>query len=811
MTHVSRRLTQGCAGLVLSLLLWVSAAIGQQADPPDYTAWESFANTAEAMIELEQVSDERFESLRSELAGWRQVFQDAQDDNASQIQTLEAQIEALGPVPEDGSETPEVSEQRAALTQQLAEERAPVVRAQTAYSRADSMISEIDTIIRERQADALLAFGPSPINPVHWPLALADLQSMLTDLWADIRAEVANPYKRSQALANLPLTLLYLLVGFMLVSHGQTWARAGVELLRGATRRGSGVFRFLVSLGQILLPYIGILAILESLDATGFSVTDLDLILAKLPFWVAMLFGIRWLADQAFNDDDEVVALPLAPEERPKARRYANFLAILFVLGWLLDTLIEIDGFSDATAAVTKFPVLVLLGFVLVRLGRVRNHEHMIGSREAAEAGPGDIRLRFSRLLGRLCQIVGIIGPVLAAIGYFMLGEKLIYPTIATLALVGLVLVLQRFVYNLYELATGRNAEAAQSLMPVLAGFVLSMGAMPLLALIWGARVADLTEIWTRTQQGITLGDTRLTPTTFFVVIAVFAVGYTLTRLLQAALRGSVLPKTKIDQGGQNAIVSGVGYFGIFTAVLVSVTAGGLDLSSLAIVAGALSVGIGFGLQNIVSNFVSGIILLIERPISEGDWIEVGGMHGTVKDISVRSTRIETFDRYDLIIPNSDLVSGTVSNYTRGNVLGRVIVEVGVAYGTDTRKVERILLNIAREHEMVLMNPEPAVDFMGFGADSLDFRIRAVVRDINYGVPVRTEMRHQIVERFAEEGIEIPFAQRDVWLRNPEALASAIAAAQPERGEETETGVNTAKRRPNARPLSVKGQIEGEE
>ncbi|WP_417721711.1 DUF3772 domain-containing protein [Salipiger sp.] len=754
----------------------LAAPLSAQVEEEQYSEWNTLAVRAEQVIDDNAASQAALETLRTEIVGWRENFLRAESTNASRIQTLRSQIDALGAPPEEGvTEDPEIAARRADLDGQLNQLMAPVTRAQEAYTRADGLVREIDGLIRTRQTDELLALGPTPLNPQIWPEAARAVLGSVEQLWTEMRRKAGSATAQAEMRKNLPVIMILLAMALLLVARGPHWVRRLGERLRRRTRRGTGVWRFLVSLGGIILPLSGLICLTAAVRATGLAGLNASRLLDMVPIWGGTLLIIRWLADRSFNRDDSIATLPLPAGQRTEAWLYATVLAFLFVLRSIGDTMAEQYAYGDGTRVVLDFPVLVLCAMMLFRLG------HILVRLTPPEAAPADgddapllegstFRLQIARLLGRASMIVAFAGPAMSVVGYDRVGQAMVYPSILTLALLALVLVLQRFFNDLYTLITGKDADGAESLAPVFAAFLLAVASLPLLALIWGARVADLTELWTRLGEGFVLGGTRISPTSFLTMIAVFLIGLGMTRLLQGGLRSSVLPRTRIDIGGQNAIISGLGYAGIILAALLGITTAGIDLTALGYVAGALSVGIGFGLQNIVSNFVSGIILLIERPISEGDWIEVGPNMGIVKDISVRSTRIETFDRTDVIVPNSDFISGTVTNYTKGNILGRVYMSIGVAYGSDTHKVEDILRAIVRQHDMVLMNPEPSVVFASFGADSLNFEIRAIIRDVGKKLNVASDFNHEIARRFAEEGIEIPYAQRDIWLRNPEAL-----------------------------------------
>lgn len=748
---------------------------------PDYESWNRLAQRAESALANPRSTNLTLEQLREAVASFRGRFLEAQSASQARIATLRAQLEVLGPEPEEaGVEPVEISERRREINDQLARLQAPVVTAEEAFRRADGLIREVDRVLRERQADALIRLSPSPLNPAHWSLAAVHISRAAVALGNESVSAWNDPARRAEFGDRLPIIAGYVLLAIVLLVRGRRWMEDLTRKLHhGAAPRARGLSEMLVSFGQMLVPYIGVLALVEAIRLSGMTGLRGHTLVESLPHAGLLILGAAWLGGRLFPKDEHVPApLQLTAERRHEGRVHATLLGTVFAIELLRRALFEPLVLPEAVQSVAAFPLFVLAGLLLYRLGRLLRL-HLLAAGKAAQDGtiPVGYGHRLTGLVGRVAQFVGVLAPSLAAVGYMTAGASVLFPAALSLGLVGTLIVLQRLATEIYVTMMGGDSEHRDALVPVLTGFIMVILSLPLFALIWGVRGAEMMEVWERLREGFTLGETRISPHDFMLFLLVFAIGYTLTRGIQGALRTSVLPKTTLDKGGQNAVVSGLGYVGIFIAAVIAFTTAGIDLSSLAIVAGALSVGIGFGLQTVVSNFVSGIILLFERPVAEGDWIEVGGVMGTVRRIAVRSTVIETFDRTNVIVPNADLISGMVTNWTRFNVSGRLIVKVGVAYGTDARQVERILYEIAKDHPMVASDPPPAVLFRAFGADALEFEIRAILRDVNFILSAHSDINHEIAQRFEAAGIRIPFPQRDLWLRNPESLHANPAQA----------------------------------
>jgi len=295
------------------------------------------------------------------------------------------------------------------------------------------------------------------------------------------------------------------------------------------------------------------------------------------------------------------------------------------------------------------------------------------------------------------------------------------------------------------------------------------LGFLMIIFQVWDPTGTVLGTISSYATDGIPMGDIRIIPTNIIAGIIAFVVLTAITGWIKVWIEKRWLRQITADRGARDALVTIVGYAGFTISLLVGLSIGGINITGLAVVAGALSVGIGFGLQSIANNFVSGIILLFERPIKSGDFISVGDVEGYVRKISIRATEIETLDNQDMLVPNSELVSGRVTNWVLHNPYGRLKLKIGVAYGSDVKKVISILQDIASSNSQVITDGRaspPKTLFMGFGDSSLQFELRVRILDIKKRYDVLSELNLGVNDAFIKEGIRIPFPQRDIHIKD---------------------------------------------
>lgn len=408
---------------------------------------------------------------------------------------------------------------------------------------------------------------------------------------------------------------------------------------------------------------------------------------------------------------------------------------------------------------------------------------------------------RISALSGRVRVIrlafLIILPAILVAewVGYRNFAEYLLISVVKTIGVLGVFWLVINLLRDLFEgIAEGEHpwqhrirdmlGLKANEKQPgvywlyLMITLVLWLGLFFWLLRIWGLSEANFSTLYLYAMEGIRFAGHTIVPIHIVSGILTFFVALVVFYLIRDRFVKKWLIRTRVERGAREAIVSIIGYVGFILAFLIGLSVSGVDFSNFALIAGALSVGIGFGLQNVVNNFISGIILLFERPVKTGDWVRVGQTEGYVRKISIRTTQIQTFDRADVIVPNSDLISSQVTNRMLRDPYGRVSVKVSVAYGSDVQLVKKLLLEIAGRHPLVIKNelvaPAPQVYFSAFGENGLEFDLRAVIYDIDHQLETISDFHFAIEEAFRFHRIHIPYPQRDVHIRNLDEMKARL-------------------------------------
>ncbi|MEO0622848.1 MAG: DUF3772 domain-containing protein [Pseudomonadota bacterium] len=798
--------------LILALMVasWVPVgsgslqAIAQEVEeslPDVLDRWDREARLIERRMEFDPPQSDEISEQLDIVGDQLEAIPAMKAEIKADLTPLAEQLDALGEPPEDASnEAPQIALERKRLQGEISALEGFEKRADQAEARARGLEDQLAKLRRSRFTEQLVSRGPSVMDPRVIEIGLEDIARKAGSIWTEIELRVSQFKVNAVSITRLVLPLLLIAGAMALLFQLKRGVLRWMLTLVGPNERhsrrvavGTGIM-----LARLLLPVSALFMVSTALQVSGLFGPQGLLFIDGLKRAAAVVIGAYALGGAFFAPHAESLRLSRLDETGAR-RAHRGLILLAGVVGFDRALVVQGDimGLALEALALLNVAVIVLGSLALWRfIGciRVSNAPDTPKEETEPDTDPADaeaeaearserravgLSVRLAQLAGR---IVALLAPALALLGYYAAARYAFYPLVFSGAIIGLCVLLfhvvQSVVANMIGTAEGRDPTLSRlQLIPIMVGFLLACAASPLLALVWGVAPSDLAVAWRRLLKGFAIGDVVISPIDFFVFLIVVVVGYLLTGRFKRLLRHRVLPLTGLDTGGRDAVAAGAGYLGLVVTVLVAISATGVDLSNLAIVAGALSVGIGFGLQNIVNNFVSGIILLIERPIKAGDWIELPSGMGYVKTINVRSTEVETFDRSSLFVPNSQLISENVINWTHSNLNGRIIVKVGVDYSSDPRQVERILQEIARGHPLMLRRPAPYVLFRGFGADSLDFEIRGVLRDVNWILNVQSDINFEIARRFKEEGISIPFRQADIELKNTDDIAQAIRTA----------------------------------
>lgn len=730
-------------GLVLSLtlLLGGAALAAESSQSPPIKEWQKALDGMETRLQATDISDEELQALRQRAQKIRDELGPARASADEHANLVRKDLEALGPAPEAGQppEAPGLRAKRQHLMDQVALAEASGKETELTRSRLDRVVESIKARRRERFTEEVLTRVISPLNPSLWTKALPD--------WIGLGAngfEGIQTFCKALDAGSIALITLAAVI-WLFVRRRLKAFLARTHLLAPLGEMDLGIY---AALSAIFLDVFltagwvgigGLSLLLMSGPESPISpqvVQSLGLIILTI---LIQRFFRRVLAPEAhFLEMDPQVAVRLGG--------VVTALTLLFAIEEGVNALIDGQNASLEVSITNHVIFSLLAAGILVFLFR-------------------SLQSGFVRAM-TLALIVAIVVSVLG--GFVALGRLL-----ATRGVLSLVLLVgARVFFRVVDavsrmlLAPGagfgasfrRRLELSEEDADILVFWlgIVCKTLLILLALLgflllWSLDRKDLL-IWIADSfQGFRVGSLTLSPSAILTGFGLFIVLLGLTRFLQRVLEEKVFPKTRLDSGIRHSVRSGFGYLGFGLSSMLAISVMGVDLSNLAIIAGALSVGIGFGLQNIVNNFVSGLILLIERPIKAGDWVVVDGHQGLVRKISVRATQISTVDRTTVYIPNSSLISGAVQNKTHPDRVGRIVLPLLIDQDQDLEAVQTLLIQMANAQPEVRKHPAPTVFVTGLSETNVHLEWVVFVQDVECVQRVTSQLYKMVLAAYRTE------------------------------------------------------------
>jgi potassium efflux system protein len=740
---------------------------------------------AEKAVQNLKELEEELSRLRIDVEGILGESRESAEDLRPRAAAIKDQIEKLGPAPAKDAppEAASIAAERARLNAEAAELDSAIKAAELTWVRARQLIVRITDMRHALFTRNLFEQQPSPLLPTLWRRIHNDVPAVGSRL-----SYLANDWmiwaRREQG------SLIALLLS-ALALYGVSRTIVG-RLTRRPERDPPPPFvARAVSAAWVAPARIAPAALAAVLLYSGLDTLDLLYQpwegFAKGLFKGLLIFvGFSWLLQTVFAVREPQWRLfDLSDASARRISRILQGIAAIYAIDLALTEMTRAFfiplAISILQTFITSLAYVVLLAALLLTRFEPREPEATLRSRHEPRwlklplwvlaigivAGSVTGYVALARFVAQQLVMTGIV--VLVTGLLFLAIRALTREPAAPGHPLG------ELLQNRFGLDQPRRNQLAR-LTEVSLALVLGLCALPVVMLQWGFSGADIRDWFRSLFFGFEIGQFRISLARILIGLILFTVLLLVTRLVQRWLRDRVLAQPTMDPGIANSIDTVAGYAGTAIAALIAVSYAGFDITSLAILAGALSVGIGFGLQSIVNNFVSGLILLVERPIKVGDWIVVGNEQGHVRRISVRATEIETFDRASLIVPNSELITGRVLNWTHRNLLGRVVLKVSVDHAADPEKVMRLLTECAAEHPSILKSPAPKAVFDGFGASTLDFSLRFLLGDLNRSLDVQSEMRSTILQALRTQGISVvPTTAATVPLSNAVSLNVGVA------------------------------------